>query len=120
MFKFFLHNIKMEAKVLIFDKHCIVKSSFHRCKEPIIINKVDIERIVLSEKDSYGNKGPFKYFFGCGHYKIDIMSLQIILSQVNAYTKCFKDSKCKNVLVHDKIVLQKYSEIWNKTYSEIQ
>ena len=66
----------MEAKVLIFDKHCIVKSSFHRCKEPIIIiNKVDIERIVLSGKDSYGNKGPFKYFFGCDHYKIGIMSL---------------------------------------------
>ena len=45
----------MESKILTFDKHCIVKNIFLRCKEPITINKVDIKRIVFFKKDYYGN-----------------------------------------------------------------
>ena len=30
----------MKPKVLIFDKHCIVKNIFHRCKKPINIKKI--------------------------------------------------------------------------------
>ena len=37
----------MELKILIFDKHCIVKNSFHMCKKLININDIDIKRIVL-------------------------------------------------------------------------
>ena len=35
-------------------KEYINKNIFHRCKEPI---KENIKNIVLSKKDSYGNKG---------------------------------------------------------------
>ena len=31
-------------------------------KKSISTGKVDIKRIILSKKDSYGNKGAFKYF----------------------------------------------------------
>ena len=37
------------------------------------------------------------------------------LSQMNAYAKYFdKNSKYMNLLVHDKEILEKYVEIWNK------
>ena len=61
---FSLHGIKIEQKVLIFDKKCINKNVFHKIKRPININNVEIRRIVLSKKDSYGKKGSFKYFIG--------------------------------------------------------
>ena len=38
----------MEPKTLISDQHCIVKNIFHRCKELITINKVDITKIMIS------------------------------------------------------------------------
>ena len=105
----------MEPKVLIFDKHCIVKKIFTCVKN--YIDNIDIKRIVLSKKDSYGNKGALKNFIGYDDYKIGVIPLYIILPQINAYNKCFKDSICVNFLVNDKKVLQKYNGIWNKVKS---
>ena len=34
----------MKPKVLNFDKHYIVKNTFHRCKKPININGIDIKK----------------------------------------------------------------------------
>ena len=40
---------------------------------------------------------------------------------MNAYSKYFdKNSKCMNLLVNDKEILEKYSEIWNKIKSLIK
>ena len=36
---------------------------------------------------------------------------------MNAYAKYFGDTKCMNLLVHDKEILKKYNEIWNKIKS---
>ena len=49
----------MERKALIFDKHCINKNAFHKNEKTIktvSIDKVEIRRIALSKKDSYGKK----------------------------------------------------------------
>ena len=46
----------MEQKVFIFDKECINKNAVHKNKRPINIDKVEIRRIELSKKDSYGKK----------------------------------------------------------------
>ena len=54
----------MEQKALIFGEDCINKNTFHKNKRPINIDEVDIRRIVLSSKHSYGNKVSFKYFIG--------------------------------------------------------
>ena len=104
----------MKPKVLIFDKHYIVKNIFHICKEPVSINKVNIKKIVLSKKDLYSNKGALKYFIGYDDLEIDIILLYIILPQMNICVKYFKDNKHINLLVNDKNILQNYNEIWNK------
>ena len=36
---------------------------------------------------------------------------------MNAYAKYFGDTKCMNLLVHDKEILKRYNEIWNEIKS---
>ena len=41
----------MEQAVLHFGENSIIKSLFHKNKKPINVNKVDIKRIALSDKN---------------------------------------------------------------------
>ena len=86
----------MEQKVLIFDKECIMKNVFHKNKKPISIDKVDIRKIVLPKKDSYGKKCSFKYFIGyINETDAFPVPLCIKLPQMNGYVKYFDcNSKC--------------------------
>ena len=79
---------------MIFSKNVYGKNSFLRH-----IDKVDIS------KDSYRNKGTFKYFIG--YRNKYVKPLWIRLPQMNGYFKHF-DSKNKymNLLVHDKELLK--------------
>ena len=54
----------MEQEGLYFGENGIIKNAFHKKKKLIKINKVDIKRIVFSDKKSYSNKDSFKYFIG--------------------------------------------------------
>ena len=112
---FSLHGIKMEQKALIFDKQCINKNAFYKNKRPINTDKIEIGRIMLSKKDSYGKKGSFKYIIGYIN-KTDAfpVPLCITLPQMNGYVKYFNDNKCMNLLIHDEELFKKYSEIWDK------
>ena len=47
----------MKEKILIFGKDNINKNIFHKHKQAIYINKVDIKRTVACDKSSYDNKG---------------------------------------------------------------
>ena len=41
---------------LIFGEECIIKTKFHVYEKSINIDKVEIKRIVLSNKESYGKQ----------------------------------------------------------------
>ena len=58
---------KIEQEALYFGENDIIKNAFHKNKRPRNINEVDIKRIVLSDKKSYGNKDTFKYLIGYRH-----------------------------------------------------
>ena len=91
----------MEQETVHFGENSIVKSTFHKNKNPININEVDIKRIALSDK-IYA-KDSFKYFIGYRH-EVNVFPswLCIKLPQMNAYTKHFdKNSKYVNHLVKD-------------------
>ena len=77
---------------------------------------MDIKRIVLSNKHSYGNKGSFKYFTGyINNGNAFPIPLCIKLPQINGYTKYFDyNNRYINLLVHDTKLLKKYNEIWHK------
>ena len=50
----------------------------------------------------------------------ETIPLYIKLTQVKGYIKYFKDNKCMNILVHDKELLKKYSEIWDEISDLLQ
>ena len=89
----------MEQKVLVLDKQCIDKNAFHKNKEPINIDKVDIRRIVLSKRHSYGKKASYKYFIGyINEADAFPVRLCIKLPQMNGYVKYFdSNNKCINL-----------------------
>ena len=111
----------MEQEAVHFGENGIIKSTFHKNKRPININEVDIEEILLSHKKSYINNS-FKYFIGYMHKGNGFPSpLCIKLPQMNAYAKCFdKTNKYMTLLVNDKKISKKYSEIWDKIKSLIK
>ena len=94
---------KNGTKRFDFDKEYTDKDAFHKNKRPISTDKVKTKRIVLSEKDSYGKKGSFKYFIGYINktYAFPV-PLCIKLPQINAYVKYFdSNNTCMNLSVHD-------------------
>ena len=103
----------MEPNAFMFDEDCINKNAFHKIKIPISIDKVYIKRIVSPSKHWYGNKSSFKYYIGYMHVGNDFPILLCIkLLQMTGYVKYFdKNNKYIYFLVHDKDLLQIYSEI---------
>ena len=88
---------------------------FHRYKSPILIDYIDINKIVVSNKISYG-KNDFKYFIGYKDAK-RIRPLCILLPKISAYRRNFDKTKCVSFLTKDEKLLEKYNEIWKKVSS---
>ena len=57
------HIKKWIHKNIKFDDNEIEKDKFHQHKSPILINKIDINKIVVSNKVTVG-KQDLKYFIG--------------------------------------------------------
>ena len=69
--------------MLKFDNVKVNKKSFHASKQPIALELVNVNQILISDKFKYSDTG-FKYFIA---YKDDhiIRPLSIILPQVSGY-----------------------------------
>ena len=108
----------MESKTLCSGETCIDKNAFHNNKSLICINEIKINRIVLFDKTSYGNKGSFKRYIGYRHKDGTVSPLNVKIPQLTEYAKHFNNGdKLINVLVTDKELIKKYNEIWNKIKS---
>ena len=64
------HRQKILIKTGISQKNGCYFSKYHMHEKSININKVDIKRIVLSNKESFGDKGSHKYFVGYIYMKV--------------------------------------------------
>ena len=84
-------------------------------RRPISIKIIDINKIVASNKVSFGKKG-FKYFIG---YKdIKIRPLYIFLPKMNAYRRDFDETKHMSFLIKDDKLSEKYNEKVSKTIKQ--
>ena len=102
----------MSEKTLKFGDIEVDKKEFYASKQPIGLNLVDTNKIVISDKFKRSDKG-FKYFIGYKHDKI-VRPLCIILPKVNGYIKYFKNGgKTMSFMIEDDSVLVNYNEIWN-------
>ena len=81
---------------------------FKTNKKAININDVDTNKIVLSDKVSYGKQGANKYYIG--YLRGGFKPLCIIIKEIKLYTDHI------NILANNKEFL-KYIEIWNKIES---
>ena len=109
----FLLSIRMSEKTLNFNNVRVSKKEFHKSKQPINLDLIKVDQIVISDKfkqsDDY-----FRYFFS---YKEDgiVKPLCIILPQMNGYIKYLESSgKNMSFVVKNDDVSDIYNEIWDK------
>ena len=66
----------------------LIKKKFHKSKQPLNLDLVNINQIVISDKFKHSDDG-FKYFIGCEEDEI-VKPLCIILPQMSGYRKYFE------------------------------
>ena len=101
----------MSGKDIIFNDKKVNKSDFCKNKKVIKIDEIDVNKIFVSKKESYGKKGSFKYFIGYSDDDDVIRPLCIKLPQMIGYIKCFDSNKTMFFKVTDKKLLKKYINI---------
>ena len=94
----------MSRKNIIFDDKKINKSNFYKNKILSKIDDIDVNKILISEKEVYSKKNSFKYFIGYNENDV-IRPLCIKLPQIIQYVKCFDDNKIMTFKTTDKKVL---------------
>ena len=103
----------MNEKKLKFDNIRVNKKGFHKSKQPINSELVNVDQIVVSDKFKHSDDG-FKYFIGYKEGEI-VKPLCIILPQMTGYIKYFENGgKNMSFVIKDDDVLDKYNEIWDK------
>ena len=103
----------MSEKTLKFDNIRVNKKEFHKSKQPIDLDLVNVDQIVVSDKFKHSDDG-FKYFIGYKEGEI-VKPLCIILPQMTGYIKYFENGgKNMSFVIKDDDVLDKYNEIWDK------
>ena len=103
----------MSGKSINFDDKKINKSRFYKDKKLFSLNDIDVNKILVSKKESYGTKNSSKSFIGYNDGDV-IRPLCIILSQVIGYVKHVDSNKAMSFKVSDNKLLKKYNKIWEK------
>ena len=91
----------------------INKSTFYKNKKLFNIHDLDVNKILVSKKESYGTKNSHKYFIGYNDDNV-IRPLCIKLPQMIGYVKNFNNNKTMSFKVSDNKLLKKYNKIWEK------
>ena len=100
----------MSEKTLKFDNIKVNKKKFHKSKQPINLDLINVDQIVISGKFKHSDDG-FKYFIGYKEGEI-VKPLRIILSQMRVYIKYLENSGISmHFVIKDDDVLDKYNEI---------
>ena len=101
----------MSGKNINFDDKKIKRSSFYKNKKINNIEEIDVNNILVSKKEPYGNKNSVKYFIGYNDNDI-IRPLCIRLPQMTGYTRKFDENARMSFIVKDKKLLKSYTKIW--------
>ena len=100
----------MSGKNINFDDKKFRKSTYYKNKINNI-EDIDVNNILISKKEAYGNKNSFKYFIGYNYNDI-IRPLRIRLPQMTGYVRKFDENATMSFIVKDKKLLKSYTKIW--------
>ena len=101
----------MSGKNINFDDKKIKKSIFYKNKRIYSTDDIDVNNILVSKKEPYGNKNSVKYFIGYNDNDI-IRPLCIRLPQMTGYARKFNENATMSFIVKDKKLLKSYTKIW--------
>ena len=93
------------------DKKKFLKSGFYKNKKLNRIDDIDVNKILVSKKEPYGNKNSLKYFIGYNDNNI-IRPLCIRLPQMTGYARKFDENATMSFRVNHKQLLKSYSKIF--------
>ena len=92
-----MYSIRISKTTLDFNNVEVNKKEFHTSKQPIALDLVNVDQILIADKFKRSDTG-FKYFIGYKDGNI-IRPLCIILPQMSSFLKYF-DNGGKNVTFH--------------------
>ena len=98
---------------MIFDDENIKNSNFYKNKKLFNIHHIEVDKILISKKESYGKKSSCKYFLGYNDDDV-IRPLHIKLPQMIGYFKHFDSNKTMLFKVNDNRFLKRCTKIWEK------
>ena len=81
----------MSEKTLKLDNIRVSKKEFHKSKQPIDLDLINVDQIVVSDKFKHKDDG-FKYFIGYTQNEI-VKLLCVILPQMTEYIKYFENGR---------------------------
>ena len=85
-----------------------------KIKKIFNIDDTDVNKILVSIKETYGKYSSFKYFIGYNGNDV-LRPLYLSLSQTTGYINKFDKNKITmSLMVKDKQLLENYNKIWKK------
>ena len=110
----------MGKEILTFEDIEIKKIKFYLDEIPIFLGDVDFEKVLVSNKISFGEKN-YKHFIGYFYNGNKVKPLNIMFPKTSAYVKGYGgQSKWMFFLIEDDALLKKYSTIWDKVSADIE
>ena len=106
----FQQSIRINGKSINFEDKKINKSNFYKNKKVFNIHDIDIDKILVSRKESYGTNNSLKYFIRYNDDDDDddvIRPLCIRLPQMTGYVKRFDNNNTVSFKVDDSKLLKK-------------
>ena len=104
----------MSGNVINFQDKKINKKDFYNNEKEFKIKDIDLNKILISEPESYGNNNAKKYIIG--YNDNTIRPLHISLPKMNGYIKYFKhNKKTMSFLANNENFFKKYIKVWEKT-----
>ena len=88
-----------------------MESIFYKNKAINNIEDINVNNILVSKKEPYGNKNLFKCFIGYNDNDI-IRPLCMRLPQMTGYARKFDENATMSFIVKNKQLFKKYTKIW--------
>ena len=100
----------MSGKNIDFEDKKIKKSYFHKNKKITKIDDIDVNKLLISKKESYGTKNSFKYFIGYNDNNV-IEPLCIRLPRMTGHFTKFDENATMSFIINNKQLLKNYNKI---------
>ena len=104
----------MSRSSINFNNEKIKKSDLYKNKKIFNIDNIDVNKILVSKKETYGKNNSFEYFIGYNDNDV-IRPLYLGLSQMTGYINKFDKNKITlSLMIKDKQLSKNYNKMWKK------